>query len=1051
MVNLRSRILAPLLSVLLLMLIVAAAVLQWQVSRVIERDMSGQQQYIKRLYEEKLSEHVEVLLATLLAVQQNVAVGSAVNQKDGLLLQKITSDLYLDLSARDLIVDLFFLDSKRILVVSLDGPELKSEPVAWQAVVNAEGSGIAGWALELDASGNLVLRVVMPWYRKEQLLGYVGFESTMTQILNRLARLLDPMLFLALQKSSNEPGKFDSARATGRKSVALKSSGRLIIPVEERPISDGFYAEIDRVLYSNGDPPRRFSYSDKQYSLVNIPLRNEARLLLADILMVVDISRMVSQANKASATVLFLVVVLGGIVFIVLFLVTKFTEKQIVRSRQELIQAKEIINQRFLKRTRELRRSETSYRELVEYANNIILRWSSNGVITFCNRYACEFFGYRESEIIGRNLMETIVPEVESVSGRNLRKMVQDIGLSPENYIDNENENRRQDGSRVWVSWSNRAVKDDLNQVSEVLSIGYDITAKKEAENELKLAASVFENIVEGVLITDSKGKILRTNRAYTAITGYSEQESVGKTPGDILKSERHGPSFFREMWHSLNSKGYWQGEIWNKRKSGEVYPEWLGISCVNDDNGITVLYVGVFTDITDQKMNEEQIYHLAHYDVLTNLPNRILFQDRLNQALNEARRNNKYVPLLFLDLDRFKPVNDSLGHGAGDHLLQQIAKRLANCLRESDTLARMGGDEFTIIIGPFDSIDEVVASAATVAQNVNAELSRPFDLEGNEINISASIGIATFPQDGQSLSYLLRNADVAMYHAKKQAAGFLFFESHMNQAAVERLVMENHIYKALEKEEFEVFYQPCVSLITGKIESVEALVRWNHPHRGKIEPDEFIGIAEESGLISSIGEWVLYTAISQLVAWRAQGFDSFGLSVNVSPRQLRDKNFAVLIKNLLDDCQISPDLLTLEVTESAFVDPISNYVNDAIDALSETGIHFSIDDFGTGYSSLSRLKLLPVDTLKIDRSFVARILEDPMDANITVTIIDIARNLQKTVIAEGVENAGQIEFLRSHGCDLVQGFLISEPLTGSDFEELLRLPSVMPDQGIVE
>ncbi len=727
----------------------------------------------------------------------------------------------------------------------------------------------------------------------------------------------------------------------------------------------------------------------------------------------------------------------GIMVFIALFAVLKFTERQIVGSQNRFIQEKQDLKAEFAVRERKLRRNVSDSRDLVEFANSIILRWKPDGTITYLNRYARQFFACTEETIVGKNLIGTLVRK-NPAALEGFEAMILDSDESSQKRGSFEQQNQKQDGSCVWISWANRVVSDNQGKIIENVSIGHDITAKKATENELKLAVSVFENVVEGVMITDAQGLIIRTNRAYTKITGYTQQESVGKTPGEVLGSDRHVPSFFREMWNALKSKGSWKGEVWNKRKSGELYPQWLGISSVIDENTKTLHYAGVFTDITDQKANEQEIYHLAHYDSLTNLPNRLLFQDRLNQILVDAKRNEKMVPLLFLDLDRFKPVNDSLGHGVGDLLLQKVARRLSDCLRESDTSARMGGDEFTVIIGSVNTMEEMIASATRVSQNILRELNKPFDLEGNEIVISVSIGIATYPQDGQTLSHLLRKADVAMYHAKKQAAGFLFFEAPMNRTAVDRLIMENHLYKALQNEEFELYYQPCVNLLSGYIDSVEALIRWNHPHRGNVTPDEFIGIAEESELIVQIGDWVIRQAVAKLLGLRAKGIDSIAIAVNISPRQLNGTALVETIESQLKETGFPADRLILEMTEHVFLDPVSESVTQMVKLLSDLGIRFSIDDFGTGYSSLSRLKHLPVDTLKIDRSFVEGITDDPNDAAITRAVIDMAHNLQMKVIAEGVETFDQIEFLQKYHCDIVQGYFFSRPVTAANIDYIL-------------
>lgn len=1037
MINLSYRILVPLFVVLNIVLIGIALAMDWQARQVIVRESANHRDMIQRMFLQQLELQSEILQDALHDLKSGGGLETAFKNADHERIQALVRPVYNHLQARSQ-ADAFRVrdGAGRVLAGSDTDRAGWGEGETYTVRVAEERKEISR-GLELHPSGNLSLHLVLPVYSEGRFVGVVELGKNLDDLLGRVAHLFGVDMYLGLNKPFL---KRESLRIIDGRSVSDwdRHPQQVIVSIRNGTSTEPFFSLLDRSLRSRQSQWPVFNTGDSQFYLDSFSFRNSAGQPAGEIYTLVDISNLVTQSRRTLLLVLFVIACVGLLVLLVLYLVIRFTERQIDGSRDKLIQAREELNRKFISRAAELERSETNYRDLVEYANSIILRWKPDGTVTFFNRFAQRFFGFEEGEVVGRNLVGTIVAAESSTPETGLPAMLREIASNPEDYEDHENENIKRDGSKVWISWANRGVKNEAGEIVEILSIGNDITAKKEAENELRLAASVFENIVEGVMITDEKGVILRTNRAFSNITGFGEEESTGKTPGAVLGSDRHGPSFFRAMWDSLVTRGYWQGEIWNRRKSGEIYPQWLGISSVSDHSGKTLLYVGVFTDITDQKANEQKIYHLAHYDGLTSLPNRTLFQDRLNQVLSDARRNGKMVPLLFMDLDRFKPVNDSLGHGAGDQLLQKVADRIRGCLRESDTLARMGGDEFTVIIGSVETMDELISSAATVSKNIIRELKRPFEIEGNEIVISASIGIATFPQDGQTLSNLLKNADVAMYHAKKQSLGFLFFESHMNRAAVDRLIMENHLYKALKKDEFELYYQPCVNLASGSIDSVEALIRWNHPHRGKIEPDEFIGIAEETGLIVAIGEWVIESAVRKLDEWRGKGLGAVAIAVNVSPRQLNDHRLCEVIENALQETGCPANQLILEMTEGVFLDPVSESVTQVVEILSDLGVRFSIDDFGTGYSSLSRLKHLPVDTLKIDRSFVSGIIDDPNDASITRTIIDMAHNMQMEVVAEGVESYGQIEFLQKYDCDLVQGYFFSRPVSARVIEMLV-------------
>ena len=647
------------------------------------------------------------------------------------------------------------------------------------AALEAGRSGKIARGLEMGKYGQLRYWVVAPWYEKDLLLGFVELGTNINQILFRLSNLLEPALFVAINKDYLHRADWPQPQgSTGVNASWERYPNHILIPVESASFSSEVLHFIGESLGKpNGDSIPRLSSSGAHYCLIRFPLFDANKNLVAEIVALVDVANVVKQSNRASTIVIAAVTVVGLGVLAVFFMLSEATQKQLLASRQQLVQAKDELKEKFNLRTRELRRSETNYRQLVENANSIILRWDPNGFVTFFNQFAQKYFGYSDKEIVGHNVLGTIVPDREPVNRRDLHKMIREISDYPVGHGDNEFENIKRDGTLVWISWTNRVIRDDQGKVVEILSIGQDISAKKNTENELKLAASVFENIVEGVMIVNANGEILRTNRAFTNITGYIQEEVMGKTLETFFASEYHGPGFYQQMWQKLVDEGLWQGEVWNKRQSDETYPQWLSISEIHNGDEETSCYVCVFSDITEQKYNEEQINRLAHFDSLTNLPNRILFQDRLNQALAEAKRKKLCVPLLFLDLDRFKVVNDSLGHGAGDLLLQQVAKRLAECLRASDTLSRMGGDEFTIILGALESLDELIVSVTKVAHNILTEFSKPFDLEGNQVVVSISIGVATYPEDGQALSDLLRKADMAMYHAKQESQGFFFYQ----------------------------------------------------------------------------------------------------------------------------------------------------------------------------------------------------------------------------------------------------------------------------------
>ena len=544
------------------------------------------------------------------------------------------------------------------------------------------------------------------------------------------------------------------------------------------------------------------------------------------------------------------------------------------------------------------------------------------------------------------------------------------------------------------------------------------------ATKDLVLFAEVIKNTEEAIIISDANNVIVSVNRAFVRITGYSEAEVIGKNPR-ILNSGRQGKEFYQAMWQSIKEIGYWQGEIWNRRKSGEIYPEWLSISTVKNSRNEIMRHVAIFMDITKRKEVEQRIHLLAYYDPLTSLPNRVLFGDRLGQALAASRRGGGKVALLFLDLDRFKSINDSLGHAAGDSLLQSVADRLKLCIREMDSICRQGGDEFMVLLPGIEKREDVAA----IAQKILAAMSDPHHIEGRNLVVSFSIGISIYPADADTPEALIQNADAAMYHAKEHGRNnFQFFTPDMNAEALDLLSLEADFRRAMVNGELQIYYQPQIDNATGAIVGVEALARWLHPERGFVPPSRFVSIAEESGLIGQLGEWVLRTACAQNRKWQEDGIVKIPVAVNLSALQFHQKDLVELIVGILHETGLEPRYLELELTEGIIMKNAESTIA-TLNALKKAGVLLSIDDFGTGYSSLSYLKRFPIDKLKIDQSFIRDIATNENDALITTTIISMGHNLRFRVIAEGVETAEQISFLKEHQCDETQGYFVSTPL----------------------
>jgi diguanylate cyclase (GGDEF)-like protein/PAS domain S-box-containing protein len=561
-----------------------------------------------------------------------------------------------------------------------------------------------------------------------------------------------------------------------------------------------------------------------------------------------------------------------------------------------------------------------------------------------------------------------------------------------------------------------------------------DITERKQAEIKLRQAARVFESTNEGVVVTDPEQKIVAINSAFTRITGYCEEEVLGKVP-TFLQSGRHQQVFYRQMWTSINATDQWQGEIWNRRKNGEIFPEWLNISVVRGEAGELLNYVGVFSDITTIKQSAQQLEYLANHDPLTGLPNRALFTDRLESAIARARRHCNHVALLFIDVDRFKVVNDTLGHHIGDQLLKCVAERISRCVRDEDTVTRIGGDEFTVI----QEGDPHPEAAAVLARRILKRLARPLLLEQHEIIVSASIGISMYPEDSDDAVTLIKNADAAMYQAKELGRnGYQYYSPEMTAAGSERLKLEGALHYALERNEFLLHYQPQIDVHSGRIIGVEALLRWQHPQLGMVPPMQFIPLAEDTGLIGPIGAWVLQTACKQAKAWQTAGLPPIKIAVNVSGRQISHDHVVDKVQTALAVSGLDSRYLDIEVTESILMEDTERAIM-TLNALKQAGVSLSIDDFGTGYSSLSYLKRFPINKLKIDKTFVDGLPDNKDDTAITQAIIAMAHSLGLSVVAEGVETSAQLEFLRTLKCKEVQGYFFSKPLPAQELEQLLR------------
>ncbi|MBF0215113.1 MAG: EAL domain-containing protein, partial [Magnetococcales bacterium] len=556
----------------------------------------------------------------------------------------------------------------------------------------------------------------------------------------------------------------------------------------------------------------------------------------------------------------------------------------------------------------------------------------------------------------------------------------------------------------------------------------------KTALSGLDLATRVFASIQEGVVVTDASGAICSTNHAFCTMTGFSDEELVSQNMR-LLKSGRHEPEFYEKLWNALLNHGQWQGNIWNRRKNGDIYPQWSTINCIRSDDGVIRYFVGVLSDLTDIRESEEQLKFLAHYDPLTELPNRILFKDRLNQAMAQARRTNQLLGVLWLGLDRFRQVNGVGNRAMGDMVLKAIGARLKHALREGDTVARTGGDEFAILATNILEVQHLSHVADKVLRAVNENI----QIGDHSLRMSTSIGITLFPMDDTDSDTLLKHAETAMGQVKGRGGnGYQFFTHQMGEIAMRRWNIERGLQTALDRQEFFLHYQPQFCVKTGRIVGVEALVRWRSPQFGLVSPDQFVTLAEESGLIVPLGEWILREACQQNMRWQEAGFAPVKMAVNISPRQFMTDNLEAMVEQALIDTGLDPQWLELEITEGLFLSD-QKRVLSVLNHWRAKKMHIAIDDFGTGYSSLSYLTSYPVHSLKIDRSFIRDVSHNPDSAAVTRTILSLAKNLHLTVVAEGVANEEQMRFLKGLGCDKVQGFLFSPPVPADDITPFFK------------
>ncbi len=656
---------------------------------------------------------------------------------------------------------------------------------------------------------------------------------------------------------------------------------------------------------------------------------------------------------------------------------------------------------------------------IVRSADEAIIGKSLDGIVTSWNPGAERIFGYSADEMIGQSILRLVPPALAGEERAILAQMRRGQGIE---HL--ETTRIRKDGRSIPVSITTAPIRDGLGRLVGASKLARDISAEKAATAQLQLTASVFTNTSEGILITNRQGLVVEVNQAFSQITGYGRDEVLGRDPSHFHTS-RQGPEVLRDLRRALRRHGEWKGELWSRRKNGDAYSAWLSVSKVRGEGGKVRHYVALFSDITVLRLQQEELEHGAHFDSLTDLPNRLLLSDRLHQAITVCQRRNQSLAVLYLDLDGFKHINDQYGHKAGDELLVAVSRRMKAALRDVDTLARMGGDEFVAVLTDVDSAQDCIL----LVKRVLKACAEPVVINGQEVRVTASIGVTLYPQDNAEPDQLMRHADQAMYEAKQSGKNkFHLFDSAQDAEARSRSIAQDDVARGLAHHEFVLFYQPKVHMRTGAVIGVEALIRWQHPVRGLLAPAAFLPAIERHPLNEAVGAWVLDTALAQMGQWQADGL-VLSVSVNIAARQLQQEDFAAALADLLaDHPDVQPGLLELEVLETSALDNIASTAQ-ILQACHRLGVRFAIDDFGTGYSSLTYLRHLPVETLKIDQSFVRDMLDDQNDLSIVKGVIGLAQAFHREVIAEGVETVAHGQRLIELGCERAQGYAIARPM----------------------
>lgn len=974
-------------------------------------DISG----ISRYFNDTLKQRQNSLGTVLVALENDPRLVDGLASGDRERLLQMTAPLFQHLRKEHAITHFYFTSPQRVNLLRVHQPRRYNDTINRKTTLIAESSGKMSSGLEMGPIGTLTLRVVSPWYQEGVLIGYVELGAEIEHLVNKLPALFGLQATVFLNKSMLHQGDWESGmHMLGREPDWMRHSEHVTAYSTQKSLAKLVPpAWGSPAITLNGD-----SYRIGMMPVIDVVDREVGQIAFLSRL---DSNRIFEGRGITYTNELFMA--MGGGVTLAILLVFYFARRILTTSKRELNQARQECADAFDAMADPVFLHDENMHLI--HANQAYLKQAEMDQKSIMHRPYWEVFPILEG------CLPCCADSVkDSLDGVESDDLIEDEFVLPDGRLFN---------SRTSL------LRNKQGEYQYSIHLLQDVTEKRNAQEQLRLSSVAFDNTIEGIVITDAQSNILMVNRGFCEITGYTSQELLHKQPS-MLQSGKHDISFYTDMWVSLEKNNRWQGEIWNRRKSGEVYPQLLTISSVHDAQGTITHYVGVFADLTDLKRSQDAINHLTHHDALTGLPNRCLLEEQLDHAIQHASRNNSKVALLILNPRRIKVINESLGHMVGDLLLTAIARRLKGALRQLDTLARtpddmdrrdalarLTGNEFAIILEDAGEPKDVTR----VANRILEAVARPFDIGEHRVVTSASIGISIYPADGENVESMIQCADTAAHRAKNErGSASCFFSADMAAIAAEALMLETELRRGLEQDEFVLHYQPQFSIDGATLTGVEALVRWNHPVHGHISPAKFIPVAEETGLIVRMGNQVLIKACRQAARWHHAGW-SLPVAVNLSARQFQQSNLVADIKRALHESGLPAELLELEITETCVMESGEEAIT-ILDHIKSIGVGLAMDDFGTGYSSLAYLKRFPIDKLKIDRAFVRDLPEDSNDAAIARAIISLADSMQLRVLAEGVETDEQLDFLKREGCHEMQGFLRGRPMPAGELEKLL-------------